>query len=129
MEKYIYRLMKSSALMAELDGNVYRHGMRPRDARTEDIEVRLVSGNLGQHQQGKVEILVYVPQLSVGSRTNKVDDLARIQWICDMIRVTIDEHANPRIHLSINEEPTHTSLPDRKQTQIKVTLEYNFVNQ
>ncbi|MBR3456057.1 MAG: hypothetical protein IKH26_12125 [Bacteroidaceae bacterium] len=128
MEKYIYRLIKSSALAAEIDGNVYRHGMRPRDAKSEDIEVRLISGNIGQCQQGEVEIVVYVPQMSVGSRTNKVDDLARIQWICDMVRLTIDEHGNPRIHLCINSEPKMKSLPEAKQTQVKVKLEYSFVN-
>ena len=128
MERYIYRLMKASALAAEIDGDVYRHGMRPRDAKSEDIVVRLVSGNLAQRQEGVVEILVYVSQLSVGSRTNKVDDLARIQWICDMIRETIEGHDNPRVRLSINEEPTLTSLPERKQTKVKVKLEYNFVN-
>lgn len=128
MEKYIYRLIKSSALAAELDGNVYRRGMRPRDAKSEDIEVRLINGNVGQHQQGEVEIVVYVPQMSVGSRTNKVDDLARIQWICDMLKVTFEEHGNPRIHLSINSEPKLKSLPETKQTQVKIKLEYSFIN-
>ena len=128
MERYIYRLMKASALAAVIDGDVYRHGMRPRDAKSEDIVVRLVSGNLGQHQQGEVEIIVYVPQLSVGGRTNKMDDLAHIQWILDMILETIEGHGNPRVRLSINEEPTLTSLPERKQTKVKVKVKYSFVN-
>lgn len=128
MEKYIYRLIKTSALAAEIDGTVYRRGMRPRNAKTEDIEVRLVSGTIDQYQQGVVEVVVYVPQISVGSRTNKVDDLARIQWVCDMLRETVEGHGNPRVRLSINHEPELTSLPETKLTQVKVKLEYSFVN-
>ena len=128
MEKYIYRILNSSALVTEIDGRVYRHGMRPRDAKSEDIIVRLVSGDLGQHENGTVEIVLYVPQLSVGRHTDSVDDLARIQWLTDLLREVIEEHNGPRVNLSINSEPQVRSLPERRQTEVKVTLEYTFTN-
>ncbi len=128
MEKYIYRLLNSSALATEIGGQIYRHGMRPRDAKSEDIIVKLVSGSLGQRQSGEVAITIYVPQISAGTHTNKVNDLARIQWLIDMLRETFNEHSTPRIRLDINKEPTLKTLPERKQTLVQVTLEYNFVN-
>lgn len=128
MEKYIYKLIRASALASEIGGKVYRRGMRPRDAKTEDIIVGLVSGSLGQRQEGEVEIDIFVPQIYVGYHSNRVDDLARIQWICDMLQEIILEHGNPQIDLSINTEPSIESLSQRKQTLVKVKIEYTFIN-
>ena len=128
MEKLIYRILNSSALVAEIDGRVYRYGMRPRDAKSEDIVVRLISGNLGQRQSGEVEILLYVSQLNVGRHTDPVNDLARIQWLIDLLHEVIEDHNGPRVNFSIDSEPQLTMLPDRKQTEVKITLGYDFVN-
>lgn len=79
IERDLYRLVKASQLYTEVRGSLYRRGMRPRNATTEDIVVTFISGEESQEQNGIINLNIYVPMISVGANTNKVQDLSRCE--------------------------------------------------
>ena len=79
IERDLFRLVKASPLYQEVRGKLYRRGMRPRNATTEDIVVTFISGEESQEQNGVINLNVYVPMITVGANTNKVQDLARVE--------------------------------------------------
>lgn len=81
IEKDLYRLVKASSLGGMVGGEIYRRGMRPRDASTEDIVITFVSGEESQEQNGIINLNVYVPMISVGMNTNLVQDIRRCEQL------------------------------------------------
>lgn len=64
VEADIFTMVKHSALGAAIRGSVYRKGMRPDDATTEDIVVAFVSGTDKQMQRGLVVLNIYIPDIT-----------------------------------------------------------------
>lgn len=87
IEKDLYRLVKASELGSTIGGSVYRRGMRPRDASTEDIVITFVSGEESQEQNGIINLNVYVPMISIGTNTNVVQNIRRCE---ELERAIID---------------------------------------
>ena len=77
IERDFYTYVKASTLGQTVTGSVYRSGMRPDDAETEDVVVKLLTGIDSQVQEGIVILNIYVPDVYAGSR-RKVIDHARI---------------------------------------------------
>ena len=48
IEKDIFRIIKASPINTMIGGTLYRNGMRPRNAKTEDAVVAFLSGLDGQ---------------------------------------------------------------------------------
>ena len=61
IEDDIYALVKDSSLPSLISGTVYKFGMRPKDAKTEDAIVKFVTGLAGQIQDGVIVVNIYVP--------------------------------------------------------------------
>ncbi len=71
-------LLKGSALESEVNGKVYRDGLRPRDSRKEDIVVIFSSGDDdGQIQTGIVTLNIYVPDITPYRDGTLVENAAR----------------------------------------------------
>lgn len=85
----IIELIRNSELAADISGEVYRNGYRPRDSRLEDIIVTFTTGLPDEIQTGVVTINVYVPDIDPygngvlvedGERTEALEILSQ-KWV------------------------------------------------
>lgn len=79
IEKDFYLLVKSSNLASAVHGGVYRRGMRPRNAKSEDIVITFVSGEESQEQNGIINLNIYVPMMPFSTNSNLVQDIKRCE--------------------------------------------------
>lgn len=77
----IYQLLVDSTLSAMISGGVYRAGMRPRDSRLEDAEVRFTTGLAGQVQTGVVTVNIWVPDIDPWGNGVLVEDSERTEQL------------------------------------------------
>ena len=59
----IIDLLQNSELAAEVTGEIYRKGYRPRDSRKEDIIVIFTTGLPDEIQTGVVTVNIYLPDI------------------------------------------------------------------
>lgn len=86
----IIALLKDSSLAAQVSGDVYRNGYRPRNSGLEDIVVTFVTGLVGEIQEGVVSVNVFVKDIEMnagngvlvenGARTAELERLAQ-DWV------------------------------------------------
>lgn len=99
----LYPVVKASALASAVKGSVYKSGMRPLNALTEDVVINVLSGTALQIQDGVVNINTFVPDIDNGSgnivwntkRCREIETIAG-EWIdsiedFDGYRLTLDE--------------------------------------
>lgn len=77
----IMAMLADSELCAELTGQVYREGYRPRDSRAEDVVVLFVNGIPEQIEQGAVTLNIYVPDITPYANGVYVEDGGRVAHI------------------------------------------------
>lgn len=86
IEKDVYRIISNSEMKGAIGGTIYRHGMRPKNATTEDVVVKFLTGIDGQEQSGIVLIHIYVPnKQSVMNDGELVEDITRIDELMVII--------------------------------------------
>lgn len=93
IEQDIYNLLKGE-LKSMISGRVYKNGMRPIDAQTEDAVIAVSDASADQIQLGHVQINVYVPDI------NDMPDKARMtelseqhETLCELMNaMTTDEY-------------------------------------
>lgn len=79
IERDVYRIIRESELKDIIGGTIYRDRMRPKNADTEDVVVKFLTGIDGQEQSGIVLIHIYVPDKpSVSNDGELVEDITRI---------------------------------------------------
>lgn len=66
IETDVFNILKSSTLKKSIGGWVYREGVRPINAKTEDAVIVFLSGLDGQIQTGVVNVNVYIPNIDNG---------------------------------------------------------------
>jgi len=80
IEEYVYVLINGSSLKTDIRGNIYRPGLRPDNADTEDLVIQRPIGTANQVQIGIVNINVYVPNItSNGANVKDVDRCVEIE--------------------------------------------------
>lgn len=125
IEKDIFRIVKASAVASLIQGTVYRKGMRPLDASTEDAVVAFHTGLDGQFQTGVVLLNIYVPKIALASSTNKVKNISRVETVEEAIVDLFDEGiTDPNYDLSLRETPYSEDLDDIQQTRINTRIYY-----
>lgn len=123
IEKDIYRIVSGSTLATLLKGKVYRKGMRPQNAKTEDAVVGFLSGLDDQFQTGVVNVNVYVPFKE--AKTQKRPDIGRVDELEAEIRKVFEEDIeDPYYLLEVPESPQSDDLDDIEQTQINARIHY-----
>ncbi len=85
IERDFYTLVKNSNLGAVIRGTVYRSGMRPANADSEDLIVKFLAGTDEQTQTGTVILNLYVPDIDFQDG-RKVEDKERIGILQSQIR-------------------------------------------
>ena len=85
----IIDLLRNSELAAEVSGDIYRRGYRPRDSRAEDIIVAFTTGLPDEVQTGVVTVNIFLPdidpygdgvQVEDGERSEALEALAQ-RWV------------------------------------------------
>jgi len=124
IEKDIFRIVKASEIAQIINGDVYRKGMRPLDAQTEDAVVAFHSGLDGQFQTGIVHLNVYVPKIDNDSAV-KVKDIARVEELeAAIVRLFDEGVSDPYYELEVRETPASDDLDDIGQTRINTRIHY-----
>ena len=110
----IIDLLRNSELAAEVTGEIYRRGYRPRDSRKEDIIVIFTAGLPDEIQTGVVTINIFIPdidpygngvQVEDGERSETLEALAQ-RWVENLsgtnylfeLQQTIYTEAEPEIN-------------------------------
>ena len=73
----------------KITGDLYPGDTRPRDSKVEDAVIVASAPTPDQYQQGRVRILIYVPDIDNGSG-RPVPDLERVQELEQMAEPIID---------------------------------------
>ena len=125
IERDFYSMIKSSELGKAIKGGIYRSGMRPNDAKTEDLIVKFLSGLDGQIQVGVVILNLYVPDIPNGSDGRLVADKNRIGVLQDLILSFIEENPNTEYLLESDETPTARLNEEIEQHFIYARIMFN----
>lgn len=93
IEQDIYNLLKDE-LKSMISGNVYKNGMRPIDAQTEDAVISVSDASADQIQLGHVQINVYVPNIGDMPDKARMTELSeQHENLCELMNaLTTDEY-------------------------------------
>ena len=93
IEQDIYNLLQDE-LKSMIKGNVYKQGMRPIDAQTEDAVIAVSDASADQIQLGHVQINVYVPDIKDMPDKARMTELSeQHENLCELMNaLTTDEY-------------------------------------
>lgn len=93
IEQDIFDLLRNSSLKNLISGNIYKSGMRPMDAQTEDIVVKFLTGRDYQIQDGMVNINAYVADIDNSSgKGTLVKNTRRCNEIADALNSFVKDN-------------------------------------
>jgi hypothetical protein len=123
IEKDIFRIIKASPINTMIGGTLYRKGMRPRNANTEDAVVAFLSGLDGQFQTGVVLLNIYVP-MTQNASSDKITDISRVETLEAAVKDFFDECSEVNYLFELRETPYSEDLDEIEQTRINVRIHY-----
>lgn len=123
IEKDIFRIIKASPINTMIGGTLYRKGMRPRNAKTEDAVVAFLSGLDGQFQTGVVLLNIYVP-MTQNASSDKITDISRVETLEVAVKDFFDECSEVNYLFELRETPYSEDLDEIEQTRINVRIHY-----
>lgn len=123
IEKDIFRIIKASPINTMIGGTLYRKGMRPRNAKTEDAVVAFLSGLDGQFQTGVVLLNIYVP-MTQNASSDKITDISRVDALETAVKDFFDECSEVNYLFELRETPYSEDLDEIEQTRINVRIHY-----
>lgn len=126
IEKDVYSLIKSS-VSGLISGNVYRKGMRPDDARGEDIVVSFLTGLNQQVQSGIVNVNAYVPNINAAGYSTKVQNIKRIDSIEELVCDAIENCADNEYVFSIEDTPVADSVDGIDEHFVNFRVKYKRI--
>lgn len=125
IERDVYRIIRESELNGMIGGTIYRDRMRPKNADTEDVVVKFLTGIDGQEQSGIVLIHIYVPNKpSVSNDGELVEDITRIDELEVIINRIIDGLDNVEYLFEKDGTPQSYQAEGLEQHFINVRLRY-----
>lgn len=127
IERDFYRQIKDSALGKAIHGEVYRTEQRPAKATTEDLIVKLLSGDDEQIQSGTIVINIYVPDID-GS-DGKTKDITRIGELQQRIKEFVANCDDTDYMINLENIPYSTKNPDIEQHLIVARLKFQRLSQ
>lgn len=89
IEKDVFRIMRNSELKNVIGGKFYRAGMRPKNAKTEDVVVKFLTGIDEQEQSGVVLVHVYVPNIQASKDGELVENITRVDELEELLNATV----------------------------------------
>lgn len=128
IEKDVFRIIRDSELKAVIGGTVYRDGMRPKDAKTEDIVVKFLTGLDGQEQSGIVLVHIYVPNIKSPSGDGElVPNITRIDLLEEKANSLLSSLEDTEYLFEKDETPRSYPAEGIEQYFINVRLKYRRI--
>lgn len=131
IQSALIALLTDSPLVVALRGEVYRHGLRPRDSRSEDLTLAITALSAGQRQRAKARLSLYIPDLPRGASATSDPDLRRAATLEQLatdwaLSLTTDRTDSLRIRLAEGVRTLH--LDDECQCLVALTLDIETLN-
>lgn len=124
IEKDVFRIIRDSELKDVIGGTFYRAGMRPKNATTEDVVVKFLSGIDGQEQSGVVLVHVYVPNIQVSNDGELVENITRIDELEELLNTLISGLENDEYLFEKDGTPHSFPVEGIEQHFINTRLHY-----
>ena len=124
IEKDVFRIIRNSELKDVIGGTFYRAGMRPKNATTEDVVVKFLTGLDGQEQSGVVLVHVYVPNIQVSADGELVENITRIDELEGLINTLFADLENDEYLFEKDGTPHSFPVEGIEQHFINVRLHY-----
>lgn len=121
VEDDIYELVNESSLPSLISGTVYKFGMRPKDAKTEDAIVKFVTGIGEQIQEGVIVVNIYVPDFDAFDDGVMRKDITR----CTELEVAADKWVKS---LTVGKSNYKFKLAQTIYTEEEPELNQHFVS-
>lgn len=129
IERDFYTFIKASELGKAIRGTVYRDGMRPSDATTEDLIVKFLAGLDSQVQSGVVIVNLYVPDILYKADGRKVIDHKRIGVLQSLVNDFVENNPDTEYWIEKDTTPTVQENTDISQHFIYVRLKFNRITE
>lgn len=109
-------------------GTVYRRGMRPDNAKTEDCIAKFLGGVDEQIQTGTVVLNIYVPFIPYQDG-RRGEDLNRIGELEEQVKEAVKAIDDTDYEITTETTPQSYKMDDIEQTIIAVRLRFQRLNQ
>lgn len=127
IERDFYSLIEKSPLGAAVNKRIYRDGMRPDNAKTEDLVIKFLSGVDEQVQTGVVVLNLYVPDVACSKGGRKVKDAARIAELEELILSFVNDNTDTEYWLQTDGTPISMFNEEIKQHLIYSRIKFNRI--
>ena len=128
IEKDVFRIIRDSELKTVVGGPVYRDGMRPKNATTEDIVVKFLTGTDGQEQNGIVLVHIYVPNIKSPSGDGElVPNISRIDLLEEKANSVLASLENTEYLFEKDGTPKSYPAEGIEQYFINIRLKYRRI--
>lgn len=120
IEQDIYNLLKGE-LKSMISGNVYKNGMRPIGAQTEDAVISVSDASADQIQLGHVQINVYVANIGNMPDKARLTELSeQHENLCELMNeLTTDEY-----HFYLSRAARPYEVPELNQYFVNFEIEF-----
>lgn len=118
----------NNALGNIIRGTVYRRGMRPDNAKTEDCIAKFLGGVDEQIQTGTVVLNIYVPFIPYQDG-RRGEDLNRIGELEEQVKEAVKAIDDTDYEITTETTPQSYKMDEIEQTIIAVRLRFQRLNQ
>ena len=85
----VFIIIDMSTLKPMITGKIYKGGMRPINAKSEDVVVSFLTGLNGQVQVGVVNVNIYVPDITIDASGQSVCNIPRCRALeAELCKIT-----------------------------------------
>lgn len=125
IERDLFRLIRDSSLARAVSGTLYRGGQRPKNATTEDIVVKFLTGTDGQEQAGVINVNIYVPDIvSVSGDGETVENISRVDELEEIANESLAALDSVEYWYAKDGTPTTFDVEDLSQHCINIRVHY-----
>lgn len=122
----IIDLLRNSELAAEVTGEIYRRGYRPRDSRKEDIIVIFTTGIPDEIQTGVVTINIFIPDIDPYGNGVQVEDGERSETLEALAQRWVDNLSGTNYLFELQQTIYTEAEPEINQHFVVVKLRYRL---
>lgn len=119
----LYSIISMSTLKNDITGKIYKAGMRPLGAKTEDAVVSFMTGLNGQIQTGVLNVNIYVQDITIGENQT-VCNIPRCRTLEVLIQQLIEGLKPSEYRLRPDNVITTFPAPEIKQHFVNARIKF-----
>lgn len=127
IERDIFNIIKKSPIGSTIKGTVYRKGIRPQNVDTEDIVVKFLAGIDEQVQNGVVIVNIYVSDVLLKGRSEKVEDSKRIELFQGLANNLVETLENTEYEFEKDGTPVSLEAEGIEQHFVNLRLKFKRI--